>query len=100
MFKHEWLAFFYLYFSSVLVAGFEETVYTVSEGSRSVEVCVAILAPTALQLSNTSFTTLRLSTLSVSATGNDNYIPDNNYDHYYYVHSSFSNNSLIFKTFV
>ena len=41
-------------FISVLCVGFEEVEYEVSESDDFLEVCVAILAPRDLQLSNTS----------------------------------------------
>lgn len=54
---------------TVLRVGFEEVEYEVSESDGSLEVCVAILAPSALRLSNTSSVVLLLSTLPQSATG-------------------------------
>ena len=57
------------YSNSVLSVGFEEVEYEVSESDDFVEVCVAILAPPVLRLSNTSSVVLLLSTLSQSATG-------------------------------
>ena len=53
----------------MLSVGFEEVQYEVSESDDFVEVCVAILAPRDLRLSNTSSVVLLFSTLSQSATG-------------------------------
>ena len=61
-------------FISVLSVGFEEVEYEVSESDVFVEVCVAILSPPILQLSNTSSVVFLLSTLSQSATGKHAYL--------------------------